>query len=391
MTTAPALVFSSISEVERDVGIAKETLRVWERRYGFPTPQRDGNGERVYPPDQVHKLTLVKRLLDQGYRPGKIMGLDMAELAELGGKPVSGPAARGLDDPEIAECLDLLRAHKLAELRQRLSQTMLTMGLQRWVLELIAPLTTAVGVAWTQGSIAVFEEHLFADMLQTVLRNAIVAATGQRNRELDQPRVILTTVPQERHGLGLLMVEVMLALEGAHCISLGVQTPLADIVDAVESQHADIVALSFSGCDFAARGGGQYQRVAHPPGRADRSVVRRQRGCHGAPALAAGHGARFAVDRHGGGALARVERDCRRLSGTKERSGKIRASRFVVPGAARHVHAAPAPRDPCSVFSRKSRLSLKRLPRLCLIQCRRRPCLLLSQQPRRRLYPSQPR
>ncbi len=246
MTTAPALVFSSISEVERDVGIAKETLRVWERRYGFPTPQRDNNGERVYPPDQVHKLTLVKRLLDQGYRPGKIMTLDMAGLAELGGKQVSGPAARGLDDPEIAECLDLLRAHKLAELRQRLSQAMLTMGLQPWVLELIAPLTTAVGVAWSQGSIAVFEEHLFADMLQTVLRNAIVAATGQRNRELDQPRVILTTVPQERHGLGLLMVEVMLALEGAHCISLGVQTPLADIVAAVESQQADIVALSFS-------------------------------------------------------------------------------------------------------------------------------------------------
>lgn len=247
MTTAPALVVSSISEVERDVGIAKETLRVWERRYGFPTPQRDGNGERVYPPDQVHKLTLVKRLLDQGYRPGKIMTLDLAALTDLGGKPVNGPAARGLDDPEIAECLEMLRAHKLSELRQRLTQAMLTMGVQRWVVELVAPLTTAVGLAWTQGKIAVFEEHLFADMLQTVLRNAIVAATGPRNRELDQPRVILTTVPQERHGLGLLMVEVLLTLEGAHCISLGVQTPLADIVEAVQAQRADIVALSFSG------------------------------------------------------------------------------------------------------------------------------------------------
>src|SRR5450830_1603112 len=223
-TSAPPAVFSSISEVERDVGIAKETLRVWERRYGFPAPQRDPNGERVYPPEQVHKLVLVKRLIDQGYRPGKIMALEVQALAELGGKPVSGPAARGLDDPEIVACLDLLRAHKLTELRQRLSQAMLTMGMKRCVIELIAPLTTAVGLAWSQGSLAVFEEHLYADMLQTVLRNAIVAATAQRSDE-PRPRVLLTTVPQERHSLGLLMAEVLLALDGAASISLGVQTP----------------------------------------------------------------------------------------------------------------------------------------------------------------------
>ena len=240
------MVYSSISEVERDVGVAKETLRVWERRYGFPQPQRDPNGERVYPPDQVHKLTLVKRLIDQGYRPGKIMTLEVSALSELGGKPATGPAARGIDDPEIATCLALLRAHKMTELRQRLSQSMLTMGMKRCVIELIAPLTTAVGVAWSQGQMAVFEEHLYADMLQTVLRSAIVAATGQRTGE-QQPRVLLTTVPQERHNLGLLMAEALMALEGAHCISLGVQTPLSDIVDAVRAQGADIVALSFSG------------------------------------------------------------------------------------------------------------------------------------------------
>jgi methanogenic corrinoid protein MtbC1 len=246
MTTSPVPVFSSISDVERDVGVAKETLRVWERRYGFPSPQRDANGERIYPPGQVHKLVLIKRLIDQGYRPGKIVGMETAALAELGGKPVSGPAARSLDDPEIVACLDLLRSHKLTPLRQRLSQAMLTMGMKRCVIELIAPLTTAVGVAWAQGRLAVFEEHLYADMLETLMRSAIVAATGHRSDEL-RPRVILTTVPQERHNLGLLMAEALMALEGASCISLGVQTPLADIVEAVRSQQADIVALSFSG------------------------------------------------------------------------------------------------------------------------------------------------
>ena len=33
-----------IAAVERDTGLGKDTLRVWERRYGFPTPERERFG-----------------------------------------------------------------------------------------------------------------------------------------------------------------------------------------------------------------------------------------------------------------------------------------------------------------------------------------------------------
>jgi methanogenic corrinoid protein MtbC1 len=120
------------------------------------------------------------------------------------------------------------------------------MGLRRFVIELVAPLTTLVGEVWASGALAVFEEHLFAEMLQSLMRNAIFAANQQVGHLEATPRILLTTVPQERHGLGLLMAEALFSLEGAHCVSLGVQTPLNDIVDAARVQHADIVALSFS-------------------------------------------------------------------------------------------------------------------------------------------------
>jgi hypothetical protein len=48
------------------------------------------------------------------------------------------------------------------------------------------------------------------------------------------------------HGLGLLMVEALLAPEGAQCISLGVQTPLEDVRRAALAHRVDLVALSFS-------------------------------------------------------------------------------------------------------------------------------------------------
>lgn len=239
-------VLSSISDAERDTGIPKETLRVWERRYGFPTPDRDHNGERLYPAAQVARLRLVKRLLDQGYRPGKIMHMETAELTELAGKVSSAAPVADAEDPELRLCIDLIRGHKMVELRQRLSQVLLQLGLRRFVTELVAPLSTLVGDAWSAGKLAVFEEHLFAETLQSVMRNAIFSANQQIGQASAAPRILLTTVPQERHGLGLLMAEALFALEGAHCVSLGVQTPLNDIVQAARVQNADVVALSFS-------------------------------------------------------------------------------------------------------------------------------------------------
>ena len=78
--------------------------------------------------------------------------------------------------------------------------------------------------------------------IQIVMRNAINTIPDSLHR----PKVLLTTVPNELHGLGLLMAEAIMSLEGAKCISLGTQTPIWDIALAATSHNADVVALSFS-------------------------------------------------------------------------------------------------------------------------------------------------
>jgi MerR family transcriptional regulator, light-induced transcriptional regulator len=242
----PGSTPSRISDVERDTGIAKETLRVWERRYAFPRPARDASGERVYPADQVERLRLVKRLLDQGFRPGKIMHQSTQELAQLAGRRAAAQGP-GADEPALRACLDLVRQHKLAELRQQLAHSVQQQGLRGFVLELLAPLTTVVGDEWAAGRLAVFEEHLYSEAVDSVMRKAMAGVAGHAAQPGAAPRILLTTVPQERHGLGLLMAGALFALEGAHCVSLGVQTPLSEIVRAARAHRADIVALSFSG------------------------------------------------------------------------------------------------------------------------------------------------
>ncbi len=228
----------NISAVERDTGLSKDTLRMWERRYGFPEPSRDANGERLYPIDQVHRLQLIKRLMDQGHRPGKIITRSIEELNALG----SVRAACAVRRQDLEVFLRLIRAHQLPELRRHLLQTLMRQGLHTFIIETIAPLNHAVGEAWLRGEFAVFEEHLYTEQLQSLLRNAVASIQPQGRA----PRVLLTSFPQEPHSLGLLMVEALLTAEGASCVPLGTEMPLEEIARAAQAHKVEVVALSFS-------------------------------------------------------------------------------------------------------------------------------------------------
>ncbi len=237
----------NISGVERETGLSKDVLRMWERRYGFPKPARDENGERQYTVFEVAKLHAIRRLMDAGVRPGKIIHSSLDELNAMA--DARQPDRREFLAPQLErDILDMLRSHDAPGLQHALANLLMKMGLQRFVLEAITPLNRAVGEAWMRGELQVFEEHLYTEQLQVALRTAINAFP----RQVGTPRVLLTTFPGEQHGLGLLMVEALLVPEGTQCISLGVQTPIEDIRRAAVAHKVHLVALSFSGA-FALR------------------------------------------------------------------------------------------------------------------------------------------
>lgn len=250
----------TIADVERDTGLSKDTLRVWERRYGFPLPLRDAQGERRYDGDQLLRLRHIRRLLDAGHRPGRVVSLPLAQLLALDtparpqrmqGAPKKSDAAAAptvskgpASGPDLSHWMDLLRTQRSQPLQQALQQWLLVHGLASLVRDVIAPLNRRVGQAWLDGELAVFEEHLYTELVQRLLRTGLsqVAAASA----LRPPRVLLTTVPGEVHTLGLLMAECMLVLEGCETTSLGAQTPLRDIAEAARAGGADVVALGFS-------------------------------------------------------------------------------------------------------------------------------------------------
>lgn len=234
-----------IAHVERETGLGKETLRAWERRYGFPMPRRDAAGVRRYPEEQLRKLLLLKRLVDAGLRPGRIVAMPIDALQRLVDDRAAVPG-RGAETLLTDGFLDVIRGHDMEVLKRRLRQARARLGPERFVIGLVAPLCMRVGEAWMRGQLQVFEEHLCTEALQSVLRESITALPAAPASA--RPRVLLATVADEKHGLGLLMAEVMLRLGGARVASLGTGVPVWDIVRAADAHASDIVGLSFTGC-----------------------------------------------------------------------------------------------------------------------------------------------
>jgi len=229
-------VGSGIGSVERDTGLSKDTLRMWERRYGFPAPGRDHNGDRVYPATQVERLQQIKRLLDSGHQPGKLVACSPEELQRLALKERSGSPA------PHSEFMELLKTHDGDSMQRWLAKALMGDGVQRFVSETVSELNIRVGEAWSRGELAIHQEHLYSHHIESTLRQAILLASHGGGA----PRVLLTTMPGEQHRIGLLMVEALLAAAGANCIALGSQTPVSEIVSAATAHRVDVVALSFS-------------------------------------------------------------------------------------------------------------------------------------------------
>ncbi len=69
--------------VARLAGIPVETLRVWERRYGVVGPTLSEGGQRLYTPDDIRRLAVIKQVVDMGHPIGTVAALATEAVTAL--------------------------------------------------------------------------------------------------------------------------------------------------------------------------------------------------------------------------------------------------------------------------------------------------------------------
>lgn len=100
-----------------------------------------------------------------------------------------------------------------------------------------------MGRMWQMAEITIAEEHYCTGIVATAL--TLMRARAPRAASNGQ-RVITTTVSNETHALGILLVAQAFEAEGWTAVNLGANTPAKAIVEAVRDFGCDVIALSVS-------------------------------------------------------------------------------------------------------------------------------------------------
>jgi methanogenic corrinoid protein MtbC1 len=249
--TKPAHLMS-IGALSKATGIPTDTLRTWERRYGFPGAERTDSGHRRYALHTLERLKLVSAALELGHRPSTVLNTDEDTLrqwiAAAGGEaPASSRAAgeaRAASTSPAGGALERWLEHVVRfegrafdrELRAALAEH----GGMPFLEQLVGPFLQELGARWASGALGVRHEHFASERLRELLvrqwRPLSDASTG--------PLLVLATLPGELHVLGLHMAALALALHNARLVFLGADAPPAEIARAVQHHSAEAAVLS---------------------------------------------------------------------------------------------------------------------------------------------------
>jgi methanogenic corrinoid protein MtbC1 len=238
-----------IGAMSRATGVPVETLRTWERRYGFPKPERTPTGRRVYGAENVEHIRWIKKALDAGHRPGQVMGASRSELKALLG-PLPGLAKPG-DTSESSDgeapidflsWMPMVTALEQAELDLVFRRTWSRVGTLRFLTEGVGPFLTEMGDAWTRGELTVAHEHFASERL----RDFLTSLWRPLSEVQSGAPLVLASLPGEHHHLGLHMAASVAALHRQRIVFLGMDTPLDAIAQATEQVRARAVLVSVS-------------------------------------------------------------------------------------------------------------------------------------------------
>lgn len=233
----------TIGTLAAATGIPVETIRTWERRYGFPVPERKASGHRLYPLAAVGRLRRVAQAIARGHRPAEVVSASEAALDALLAAVPSAPARSAPDAAPPAASGDLLGAVRAFDgdiLRRAFHADWARLGPLEFLERRAAPFLVAIGDAWESGALDVRHEHFasgcLGDFLRTVRAPLDDRAAG--------PIAVLATLPGELHGIGLQMAAVVFALHGWRVVVLGVETPAGQITALARDVPVGAVAIS---------------------------------------------------------------------------------------------------------------------------------------------------
>lgn len=251
MTISQAPTYN-IKVVLNKTGIAADTLRAWERRYGLPVPQRTQGGHRLYSEYDIETIKWLLARQEEGLSISRAVDFWNEQVAS-GLDPLAGSVSTAFasssaippaaPDSTIATLrADWIRACQDFDevaAEQTLNQAFSLFPVEAVCMDLIQKGMAEIGELWYENKLSVQQEH-FASSLAMRRIDALLSAAPAPTRK----ETILVGCPaDEWHTFTPLLLSLLLRRRGYRVIYLGANVPASRFTETVKDTKADLVLL----------------------------------------------------------------------------------------------------------------------------------------------------
>jgi len=234
------MITYSVAQVEALTGIKAHTLRIWERRYDFLSPERTSTNIRFYSDDQLKKLLNFGILVKKGYRVSKLGMMSDDEVCQAVEKELSDPSSE-MDGEMKGLTLCMLEMNE-EEFDNIFERQVIRKGFLRTITEVIYPFLQYVGVLWTTNKAMVAQEHYISNLIRQKLISAIERLALPSK---DAPSIVFFMLEGEEHEIGLLFASFIAKRMGWRIYYLGQSVPLVNIKKVIDIAEPSLVMSMF--------------------------------------------------------------------------------------------------------------------------------------------------
>jgi methanogenic corrinoid protein MtbC1 len=251
VSTTPAF---NLKVVLKETGIAADTLRAWERRYGLPMPQRSAGGHRLYSQRDIETIKWLMRRQAEGLSISRAVDLWNEQLTS-GSDPLAGSVPSSVISAATAPgqyasadtTLDSLRAQWVeacmnfneSGAEQIMNQAFSIFPVEAVCFEVLQKGMSEVGELWYENRTSVQQEH-FASGLAIRRLDALLSASPAPTRNQS---IIVGCPPNEWHTFTPLLLALLFRRRGFNVVYLGANVPRQHFTEAVRNAKADLVVL----------------------------------------------------------------------------------------------------------------------------------------------------
>lgn len=225
----------TIKDLENLSGIKAHTIRIWEQRYSFLSPQRTETNIRYYSNDELQTILNIALLNKYGY---KISHIDKMSAAEISQKILELDQAEALQERLVNELIKAMVEMQMDIFEMHIENYIRKNSIEKAIIRIIFPFLERIGILWLTNHINPAQEHLVSNLIRQKLIVGIDHVKPTLKRDIS---ALLFLPENEHHELGLLFIHYLLKSHGVTVLYLGANVPLKDVISVANLKNPDFL------------------------------------------------------------------------------------------------------------------------------------------------------